>query len=493
MFKRLLTLTLALLLVVTPLLAAIPVSADSFITVYVLGHDYWSDVSLYAWEYDELEAWPGIPMYYYGNNWWYTQIPAGEYTNVVISNNQWGDVSQTSDLKIDGSADCWIVIAEESYNSIFDATVYVDSDCTVVYNPNGGVAPNDGLESLAIVGSGIPGLRQWDPADPAGDMTEIADKVYQKTITAMANTTILFKFAGNDGWDDLYNFGLDSYSPAITPDTEIYLTRGGGSLDMEFTPEKTCDILFTVDLNVEFPTLYFEIINEYDDDWSALEPNRIYAYVPQDWNDVILWAWNENGESSQGGVSWPGQLYMDYIGDGAYYIELPAGYPNMLITDGGTRQSADISTNLYEDGEVYIDITDPFNPNVYYSMGELVDNCPHNVHDQHGMCQVCGTIIEHSYDTNGYCSCGDYREVSVIIRPGDSGVILDPDIDHGILFDPNGNLVSEEVRTLPSFLLVIVVVVVVLILLLLALIVPVVLVVVIVIVIVSIVKKKKKK
>ena len=126
-------------------------------------------------------------------------------------------------------------------------------------------------------------------------------------------------------------------------------------------------------------------------------------------------------------------------------------------------------------------------------MGELVDNCPHNVHDQDGMCQVCGTIIEHSYDLNGYCSCGDYREVSVIIRPGDSGVILDPDIDHGILFDPNGNLVSEEVRTLPSFLLVIVVVVVVLILLLLALIVPVVLVVVIVIVIVSIVKKKKKK
>ena len=496
MFKRLLTLALALMLMVTPLLAAVPAAAvdnDEVITVYAKVPDEWGKVNLFVFDsvaYEALAEWPGTPMYEGADGWWFLQIPAAAYSDVVITNGY----DQTTDLKIDGFADCWIV-AEYDSNGSYNQTVYTDPGCTIPFVSNS----NTGLHSLAIVGSGIPGLSEWDPADPAGDMTEIADKVYQKTITATANTTILFKFAGNDGWDDLYNFGLDSYSPAITPDTEIYLTRGGGSMDLEYTPERTCDILFTVDLNVEFPTLYFEIINEYDDDWSPLEPNRIYAYVPQDWNDVILWAWNENGESSQGSVSWPGQLYMDYIGDGAYYIELPAGYPNMLITDGGTRLSADISTNLYEDDEVYIDITDPSNPNVYYSMGELVDNCPHNAHDSYRMCLVCGTIVEHIFGTDGYCSCGEYRQTSIVIRPGDSGIILDPDIDNEMLVSPesdNNSFIGKNswiVNNVPRFLIMIVVIVVALILLLLALTIPVVLVVVVVIIIVSIVKKKNKK
>lgn len=371
MFKRLLTLALALMLMVTPLLTAIPASAASNITVYVQTPEDWNFVNLFVWEGDTtLAEWPGISMIYIGDNWWSADIPAGEYTNVIV-NDYWVSGEQTIELQMDGSADCWIVLGDHYmteltyYEDLYNAMVYTDAECTILYDPN----------------TGKP------------------------------------------------------------------------------------------------------------------EPNRIYAYVPQDWNDVILWAWNENGESSQGGVPWPGELYMDYIGDGAYYIEIPASYPNMLITNGGAEQSVDISTNLKEDDEVYIDITDPSNPNVYYSMGELVDNCPHNVHDQHGMCQVCGTIVEHQYDYDGYCSCGDYREVTVIIFPGDSGIIMDPNIDEDMLVDPessNSTFVGEESRIVPSFLILIVLAVVGLVLLLLALAIPVVLVVVIVIVIVSIVKKKKK-
>ena len=37
-------------------------------------------------------------------------------------------------------------------------------------------------ESVAIVGSGLSGISEWDPADPNGDMTEIADNVFQITL-----------------------------------------------------------------------------------------------------------------------------------------------------------------------------------------------------------------------------------------------------------------------------------------------------------------------
>ena len=371
MFKRLLTLALSLMLMVTPLLTAIPASAVSNITVYAQTPAEWDFVNLYVWEGDTPFAdWPGISMTYMGDNWWSADIPAGEYTNVIV-NDYWVSGEQTIDLQMDGSADCWIVLGGHYmteltyYEDLYTAKVYTDPECTNLYDPN---AEN-------------------------------------------------------------------------------------------------------------------------------LEPNRIYAYVPADWSDVRMWAWDDAANSVQGDTPWPGELYMDYIGDGAYYIEIPAGYPNMLITDGGTRQSADISTNLYEDDEVYIDITDPSNPNVYCSMGELVDNCPHNVHDQHGMCQVCGTIVEHFYSNNGYCSCGNYREFVAAGRPGDSGIIMDPNIDEDMLVDPessNSTFVGEESRVVPSFLILIVLAVVGLVLLLLALAIPVVLVVVIVIIIVSIVKKKKK-
>lgn len=404
MFKRLLTLTLALMLMVTPLLTAIPASADeSYITVnfHYYRHDGdYSNWNLWAWDYYGQTL-------IYGND---------EYGNLI-------DMPGYSFIVEDGIA-----------VSTLHVSTYVDYMGYIVR------------------------YGEWESKDVDYDqfidLSGVNGNVVDIYITSGVPTSSYYEF----------------------PTTEELIDNGFMVVDGDGT-------------EWEPPVL---VPGEPD---GTLEPNRIYAYVPANWSDVRLWAWDDAANSVQGDTPWPGNLVMSYVGDGAYYIEIPAGYPNMLITNGGAEQSVDISTNLKEDDEVYIDITDPSNPNVYYSMGELVDNCPHNVHDQDGMCQVCGTIVEHFYSNNGYCSCGNYREFVASVGPGDSGIIMDPNIDEDMLVDPessNSTFVGEESRIVPSFLILIVLAVVGLVLLLLALAIPVVLVVVIVIVIVSIVKKKKK-
>ena len=36
----------------------------------------------------------------------------------------------------------------------------------------------DTVESLAVVGTGIPGVGEWKPGDPAGDMTEVSEGIW---------------------------------------------------------------------------------------------------------------------------------------------------------------------------------------------------------------------------------------------------------------------------------------------------------------------------
>lgn len=370
MFKRLLPLALALLLFVTPLLGAIPASAEETITVYVQTPSDWNYAHLYAWEGDStMEYWPGIPMSYIDNNWWYADIPAGQYSNLIINDYYYSN-DQTLALQMGGFADCWIVIdgnyetEDTYYTEIFTATVYTDAECTTIYDPN-------------------------------------AENV---------------------------------------------------------------------------------------------DPISIYAFVPEDWNNILVWAWDDDNNSAPLCNTWPGELYMEYIGDNTYYAQVPGDYPHFLLTESGSYQTTDIYTNLQPGQSIWIDATLPGNPGVYYSMDELVNNCPHNVHDLDGWCKVCGAIVEHEYDSDGYCSCGDYREFVIELKPGDIQ-IGDGTSNDEIFVEvvPGGATLMESDSIAARWLLIIVVVVIVLILALLGLAVPVVVVVIIVIIIVAIVKKKKQK
>lgn len=102
-----------------------------------------------------------------------------------------------------------------------------------------------GPDSLALVGSGLPGIRTWEPADPAGDMIEVAENVYEKLLNCPAETAMNFKIAGNDCWDDRWNFGHTS----LVLGQKVPLRCAGDSTDMQLFVEEACTLRFTVDLN----------------------------------------------------------------------------------------------------------------------------------------------------------------------------------------------------------------------------------------------------
>ena len=113
------------------------------------------------------------------------------------------------------------------------------------------MAAFDTVESLAVVGTGIPGVGEWKTDDPAGDMTEVSDGIWEKTLDLTAGTFMKFKVAGNDTWDDSCNFG----SATIVLGEKADLECSGGSGDMPFTAEKDMTIKITVDITGDVATI----------------------------------------------------------------------------------------------------------------------------------------------------------------------------------------------------------------------------------------------
>ena len=127
------------------------------------------------------------------------------------------------------------------------------------------MAAFDTVESLAVVGTGIPGVGEWKPEDPAGDMTEVSDGIWEKTLDLTAGTSMKFKVAGNDAWDDTCNFG----SATIILGEKADLTCSGMSSDMPFTAEKDMTVKITVDLTGDVATI---LVAEVTDGETPVEP-----------------------------------------------------------------------------------------------------------------------------------------------------------------------------------------------------------------------------
>jgi hypothetical protein len=123
-------------------------------------------------------------------------------------------------------------------------------------------AAPDGLDSLAVVGSGIPGVAEWDPADANGNMTEVSEGIFEKVLDCPAGTSMKLKIAGNDAWVDSWNFG----SANLVLGEKADLTNGGGSADMPLTIAEACKIKITVDVNPlangGAATILVDVVNE---------------------------------------------------------------------------------------------------------------------------------------------------------------------------------------------------------------------------------------
>ena len=370
---------LAILCVIAVLCGlCVPAMAAGTITVSVKAPAEWTEVYLYVWETDAMVGWPGTAMTKGSDGFWTLEIPAGSYTNVIANNGE--GKPQTADLKMDGSANCWIV-AEAGAGA-----VYTDAACTKPFggsssapsNPGAGVNLS-GLNSLALVGGGIPGLKEWAPEDNNGDFVKVSDGVYSKVITVVAGLSMQIKFAGNDKWDDNYNFGPSVNETAITLGTKMEMVNGAGAQNFALTTTKDCNLKFTVDLTGATPTV---LVEETTDDATVAPPSEpsepstpstpsgdtytLHAMVPADWKNPCIWCWDGNSTNPSDIGSWPGNYTMKQDADGWWTIQIPAGYTNVLVNaNSGAVQTIDITGLTGQ--EVWIDaVTNTAQPTVHY-------------------------------------------------------------------------------------------------------------------------------
>ena len=405
MKKRLFSVLMVLLLTTTLILGALPALAAKTITVSVKPADHWDDVYLYVWDDQQnaMTQWPGLPMRKGNNGWWTLQIPAG-YTN-VIANNAYATGEQTLDLKMDGSADCWLIVTDQVPDTRYQGIVYTDAACTQPFGGSVPSVPSVSLDSMALVGSGIPGIEDWNPGDPAGDMTKVSDGVYTKVIHLSAGSTITFKIAGNDQWNEYFNYGGADLI-TMSPGQSVELISDIHSRDITLTATKTGNLKFTIDINGDVPTLRVEDTTEEAETPPppAHETYTVYAKIPYDWIDPRVWCWNDSAENPASLGPWPGSLAMQKCDNGWYAVEVPVGYNNLLINaNGGGNQTPDMVAVGGQD--IWINAyTDPTNPVFSYESPHL-PGCSHPNHLSDGRCAGCGLYIGHCYDTSYYCSC----------------------------------------------------------------------------------------
>lgn len=228
---------------------AVPVfAANDTVTIHAYVPGDWSDVRLWAWDDSVPQKnasgtdWPGDLVMTQGDDGWYSIEITANFPNMLINAN--AGAAQTGDINgVDITKEVWIVVNNDKTTQIFDAK----PDDVVLPGDPGEQEPA-ALESLALVGDGIPGVGSWIVEDAAGDMTKESDSVYTKEIAVTSGTTMKFKIAGNDSWESGYNYGGAEEGVAVTLGTALELTGGAESKDLTLTADKDCTLKFTVTL-----------------------------------------------------------------------------------------------------------------------------------------------------------------------------------------------------------------------------------------------------
>ena len=361
-------LLLALFLVLGLLPAPIANAAPDTITVHACVPAEWTDPYVYSWPTDGNGAteWPGIQMTQESGQWYVATIPASD-ENLIINYNGY---PQTGDLAFESGYDeLWVVI-DDYYGDI--ATIYYSAD-DVQYPGSTPEAPKDesnpadpeGLfqipDTLAIVGSGIPGVSEWDPADPAGDMTEITYLCYQIDIPCPAGTSMTFKFAGNDAWDDTCNLGSASGSFGEALD----MVNSGESADIGLSVSEGVILRFTVDLlplaaGAGAATLTVVEVGPLEE---TPETVTVHARIPESWgNSPCLWAWRFS-DNANAFDAWPGETMVQ---NGQWFeFEVPVWCDGLIVNDGGSIQTLDLTVTAGK--EVWLDVYDYDNVDITYS------------------------------------------------------------------------------------------------------------------------------
>lgn len=198
----------------------------------------------------------------------------------------------------------------------------------------------DTVKSLAVVGSGIPGVKDWTPGDPAGDMTEVSDGIWEKTLVCPAGTSMQLKIAGNDKWDDTCNFGGAQAGMTITLGQKADMTCGGGSKDMTLNVTAETTIKITVDLTSEPATILVVDVNAGGNDDGNDDGNDTPVNPQPPVVEPTIDAYYVAGSAGLCGVEWDpaaAENAMTKGEDGKWsitYTNVPAGDYELKVTAG---------------------------------------------------------------------------------------------------------------------------------------------------------------
>lgn len=97
----------------------------------------------------------------------------------------------------------------------------------------------------------------------------------------------------------------------------------------------------------------------------------ITAEVPYNWTDVHLYVWDDSFFSL---AEWPGTP-MKTTDDGRYTLEIPVGYPNIIINNGGSSyQTQDMNFDGFSD--IWVVVDGNYGEVLYYDPGSNVLNPP---------------------------------------------------------------------------------------------------------------------
>ena len=279
-------------------------------------------------------------------------------------------------------------------------------------------AAPEGLNSLAVVGAGIPGVAEWNPADAAGDMTEVSEGIYEKVLECIAGTSMKLKVAGNDAWDDAWNFG----SATLALGQKADLTNGAGSTDMALTIDKAMKIKITVDVNPlkdgGAATILVEEVKAGGTTPTPTEPTTakpttttqptttqptttakpvtsgtrvLTVKVPSSWKEVHIYTWEPNDLGD-----WPGSK-LTKSGD-VYKVDIKNSMVNLIVA---SEQQAD--TTYRQTGNIALETN-----------GKAVtvtvnDDCSYKVEYAGGSSSTSGTRKPAAADPQGTLS--NYRVV----------------------------------------------------------------------------------
>ena len=393
--KKLLAILLALILCVGTL--SVVSFAAQTTTVHAYVPSDWNKPNVYGWFSAEGNPnWPGDAMTQEEGQWYTGTIDATN--DRVIINNDSGS-PQTVDLELDAGYEAiWVVVTKVGGEGKFEANVYYSED--EVQLPSGGETPSTpdtpdtpdapaddyaasnangqfaAPSSLAIVGTGIPGVGEWNPGDAAGTMTANG-LVYEITLSCPAGTNMKFKFAGNGAWDDTCNLG----SGTATIGGTTNLVNDGGSSDMALTVSEDCVLKFIVDLTAiadktGAATLAIELVEgempEPTDPTEPAEPTepadpegtvKVHARIPESWGAApCFWAWNLANQTNAFDA-WPGNPMTK---NGEWFeIEIPNWCDGVIVNDGGSTQTADLTVEAGK--EVWLDVYATDNVVITYS------------------------------------------------------------------------------------------------------------------------------